>query len=209
MPRKKANSFRERDVGGPPTDDAWIWNSAALRFSAAWRGRSNNLKILLDLLEEELLRRGRHTNGDLMALYDDLMRRGISRRHITATIAEGVARGLIELRKPDPWPRPPNGSKQAPNRFRLTYLPSATRDGKGVTTWHRPTDEWRHFIEPERPKRQTFRRTRDSRLNDLKLKPNSDLPSTTGGTGCQYHRWYCLYYIIGGYRQHGPASLPS
>ena len=52
MARKKANSFRERDVNGPPTDDAWIWHSAALRFSPAWRGRSVALIRLLDLLEE-------------------------------------------------------------------------------------------------------------------------------------------------------------
>ena len=45
---------------------------------------------------------------------------------------------------------------------------------KGVVEYHLPTDEWRHYVEPERPKRQTFKRTRDSRRNDRSLIQNSE-----------------------------------
>ena len=99
---------------------------------------------LLDELEEQHLRGNRRENGSLMAQYDDLVKRGISRGVIPATIKEGERRGLIEAKQSDAWPLKPDG-KQPPNRYRLTYLPSCTTDAKGVETWSLPTDEWRSF----------------------------------------------------------------
>jgi hypothetical protein len=174
MPRRrKASGFREQDVGGPPADDAWLWHSAALIFSPAWRGRSVPLIRLLDLLEEQLLRGGRHNNGSLMAQYVDMVKRGISRGSIPAVIAEGVARGLLEVRQADPWPRP-QGTKQAPNLFRLTYLPNCTQERTGVLEWHKQTDEWRCYVEPPKRPKRSFRRTRES--------TKARIPSTESGT---------------------------
>src|SRR5262249_39835969 len=110
---------------------------------------------------------------------EDLMKRGISRGRIPATIDEGEQRKLIEAKRSDAWPLLPNG-KRAPNRYRLTYLPTRTTDENAVETWHRPTDEWRFFVEPVRAKRLTFRRTRESISTRPKMVLGS-VPKTVRG----------------------------
>ena len=52
------------------------------------------------------MRGGRRETGALMALYEDLMRRGVSRGYVPGAIEEGVKRGLLAVEKPDVWPRP-------------------------------------------------------------------------------------------------------
>jgi hypothetical protein len=144
---KKKVSFREKDVGGPPEHSAWVWHTMELKRSPAWKGASINLLRLLNYLELEHLRHERKQNGDLLALYDDLVRFGITRGLILSTIREGEKRGLIEV---EHVLRPRNG-KRPPTRFRLTYLPTCSTDPKTkVVTWHRETDEWRRYVEPKR-----------------------------------------------------------
>jgi len=134
--RKRTSSFRERDVSGPPADEPWLWFSAELLRSDAWCGASPHLRKLLDFLHVEHLRHDRAQNGDLFALYDDLVKAGIGRRFIMRAITEGEERGLIEV---DHGLSYANG-KRVPSRFRLTYFHTRTADGS-----HAPTDEWRHY----------------------------------------------------------------
>lgn len=135
-------SFRERDVSGPPEGSAWVWYTYELLRSDSWRGRSINLRRLLDYLEMEHLRHDRRENGRLMALYGDLVKEGIGRRLIMPAILEGEERGLIVV---DHGLCMANG-KHEPSRYRLTYFPTCTTDPKTkATIWSAPTDEWRRY----------------------------------------------------------------
>jgi hypothetical protein len=147
----KKTSFRAKDVGGPPEHSAWVWHTSELLRSAAWHGASPTLRRVLDYLEIEHLRHERRENGNLMALYGDLVKFGVSRGLILKTLQEGEARGLLRV---EHGFRIPANGKQAPNRFRLTYLPTCTFDPKSkATTWCRATDEWRRYVEPARVRR--------------------------------------------------------
>ncbi|MGE5271713.1 MAG: hypothetical protein ACM3JG_18795 [Thiohalocapsa sp.] len=182
MSRKKI-SFRERDVGGPPEHSAWVWHTHELKRSDAWRYMSPSLSRLLNELELEHLRHERLKNGELELLYDDMMRQArISRGLIRQTIAEGVRRGLLRVTKEEvTWPLPPDG-KRPPNRYRLTYLPCCMVDEKTkVTIWHRETNEWRSYVEPQRAKREPPKRAPKSISTPPKVVPTS-VPSTVLGS---------------------------
>lgn len=147
----KTVSFKPKDAGGPPEHSAWVWHTSELLRSPAWHGASPTLRRLLDFLQIEHLRHERRENGNLMALYGDLVKFGVSRGLILKTIQEGEARGLLRV---EHGLRIPANGKQAPNRFRLTYLPTCSIDPTTkVTTWHRATDEWRRYVEPARARR--------------------------------------------------------
>jgi hypothetical protein len=137
----KQVSFRRSDVAGPPDGEAWVWHTATLLRSAAWRGKSVPLGNLIEFLEIEHLQHGGAENGSLVALYADLVRFGIGRRHIAPAIKEGERRGLIAITQAG---RSMEDGKHLPSRYRLTYLPTRKIAGKAIE-WAAPTNEWRRF----------------------------------------------------------------
>jgi|HubBroStandDraft_6_1064221.scaffolds.fasta_scaffold904455_1 hypothetical protein len=120
---------------GPPEGEPWVWHPLYLLASMAWRHRSINLVRLLDFLEIEHMRHAGQENGNLVALYDDLVKFGIGRRFLSKTISEGEEKRLIVV---DHGLCMANG-KRAPSRFRLTYLPTKEEPA---------TDEWKRYREP-------------------------------------------------------------
>jgi hypothetical protein len=135
--RKKLVSFKFTDVDGPP-DEQWLWFTAALLRSDAWRYRSFHLARLLDFLHVEHLRHGRQRNGHLLAPYDQLAKFGLYGKYAGPAIKEGETRGLIEVIR----------RGRAASLYRVCYFPSATIADDGVVTFHAPTDEWKHYVEP-------------------------------------------------------------
>lgn len=145
---------RDRYEGGPGKT-AFVWHTRDLILSPAWRGRSRYLAVLIDYLEEQLMRDGRERNGQLTAEYRKLVERGISSYRVAPAIEEGERRGLIQIVRSEVWPR---DGKRPPNRFLLTFAPTLNEAGH----WQKPADTWRHFVETDKPKRPTLRRSRHS-----------------------------------------------
>jgi hypothetical protein len=134
MPKKV--SFKEKHVSGPPRGESWVWHTAEMIASNAWRSRSINLIRLMERLELEHMMHAGKENGRLKVSYSQFVEWGIGRRFIRPTIDEGVRLGFIEV-------TPGLKLKEVPNAYRLTYLATNERTETGTTEWHAPTNEWR------------------------------------------------------------------
>ena len=124
---------RDKKLNSPPKDEPWVWQQFELVNSPAWRGRSIHAVRLIDALQCDHMAHGGRENGNLMATYDQLVERGISRRLIPDAIAEAQFLGLIAVKRGGNW----EGSYQ-PSTYRLTWLKDhegrpATNQWKTVT----------------------------------------------------------------------------
>ena len=137
----KRVSFKRKSVAGPPKGQPWVWHSAELRASPAWRGRSMKCVRLLERLELEHMANAGLENGRLIVSYLQFVEFGIGRRLIAPAIAEAEQRGLIEVVH--------RGTrlKDVPNRYRLTYYATGKKTQTGAVEWSAPTNEWRLFGE--------------------------------------------------------------
>jgi hypothetical protein len=175
-----------RYQGGPPDGASFIWQTLLLRMSEAWRRRSDDLKILLELLENENMRHAGRENGALLVLYDDLVKAGIRRANIAATIKEGETLRLIEAQRQG---KQLNTGRREPTRYRLTYLATYS-DGK----WHLPSDDWKLY-RPASNSETRFRRRNSvgsasgtrarqhfSKAAEIQVPPVEPTPSSAGGT---------------------------
>lgn len=144
----KQVDFRLAKVAGPPEGVAWVWHTIELRSSPAWKARSNQLALLLELLELEHLRHGGAENGHLKQTFNQIASGGLSRKFIAATIEEGEALGLIEAQR---------GARKSSTEshmtaFRLTYLPAKVTDQSyqnGKPYYTAPSDQWKRVTEPQ------------------------------------------------------------
>ena len=134
MPKKV--SFKAKHVAGPPQGESWVYHTAELIASRAWRGRSINLIRLMERLELEHMAHAGKENGRLKVSYSQFVEWGIGRRLISAAIKEGGDLGFIEV-------EPGLKIKEVPNKYGLTYLATNRRIETGATEWYAPTDKWR------------------------------------------------------------------
>jgi hypothetical protein len=160
MSKAKKVSFKREGVSRPPAGESWVWHTLSLMTSPAWRRRSDDLKILLDILEVEHMRHAGLENGNLLATFNDLVKAGIRRSNIAAAVKEGEAlKLLVATRQGEDL----TTGRRQPTRYRLTYLASrAVVEGR--TEWSAPTDDWKHYQPPENgtTKSETRYRHRDS-----------------------------------------------
>jgi hypothetical protein len=180
----KKTSFKFGDVAGPPDGEPWIFHTLRLRKSMAWQRRSDDLKILLEFLENEHMAHGGRENGNLVAPYDDLVAAGIRRANIRATIEEGTALKLIVVERQG---KNFNTGRRLPTKFRLTYL--VWRNPAG-TEWCAPSNDWERYRPPENGSKKT--ETRFRRRNSVgsasgtrareHFKESCQSPSSAGGT---------------------------
>jgi hypothetical protein len=137
----KRVSYRSRDVGGPPRDQPWVWYSAEMLLSDAWRDLSINDHRMLYLLEIEHMTHGGGENGNLMMTYDQFVAGGIRRGSIAATIAKLERLGWIEVSR--------GGyrgfARSWPHRFRLTHRRTRIKDSIGAPYLVDGTHDWRHY----------------------------------------------------------------
>lgn len=136
----KPASFRHKDVNSPP--EPFVWISAELLVSPAWRAKSINCMRLIEFLMREHMAHGGKENGNLAAPYDQLQAWGIGRRLIRPAIEEAEALRLIEVRRGGKR----NAVEDHVSRYRLTFYPSHVRPppGQGLPHWQAATDEWKH-----------------------------------------------------------------
>ncbi len=82
----------------PPQNQPWCWLTQELLESPAWRLRSINLARLIDFLLVEGMNHAGTENGNLQALYDQLVAFGLTRSEIHTAIEEGEFVGLLRCR---------------------------------------------------------------------------------------------------------------
>jgi hypothetical protein len=116
---------------GPPPGEPWIWTSARLIESDAWRSRGINAVRFVDFLMREHMRHGGACNGKLKAPYGQLENWGIGARYVADAIREAEALGLVDVMRP--------GFRMA-STYRLTWL--AAHDGSP------PSNRWQETVNP-------------------------------------------------------------
>ena len=119
---------RFRKMLGPPEGEPWVWLTAEMLASDAWRSLSVNARRLLEFLMIEHTNHGGAENGALKAPYEQLERFGMSANLIASAIREVELHGLVACER--------HGMRIV-STYRLTWLPD--RDGNP------PTNNWRQF----------------------------------------------------------------
>lgn len=111
----------------PPEGAAWVWLTADMVASDAWRSLSINARRFIDCLMLDNMAHAGTENGNLQATYEQLEVYGLSKNHITKAIQEAEDKGLVDSQR---------GGMRVTTRYRLTWLPD--RDGCPATNrWER------------------------------------------------------------------------
>lgn len=105
--------------------------------SPAWHAIGIRERKVLDRLELEHMAQNGGANGSLVVTKAQFQAFGIRRNAISEAIRVLAALGLLVV---EGRGRAGNGEFRTPNRYRLTYLPTANRA---------PTDEWARISSPE------------------------------------------------------------
>ena len=86
----------EQCLNQPPNDIPWVWQSRALRQSAAWRSAGINARRFIDFLLLEHMKHGGQANGRLKAPQRQLEKFGIGARYVIGAIREAEDLGLVD-----------------------------------------------------------------------------------------------------------------
>jgi hypothetical protein len=116
----------------PPSGESWIWLTAVMLKSDAWRSAGLNCRRFVDFLMLELMAHGGRRNGWLKAPEQQLVSIGIGKAYVAPAITEADALGLVDCLR---------GGKRVATMYRLTWLPHD--DGSPAT------DRWRKFRNPK------------------------------------------------------------
>jgi hypothetical protein len=115
------------------TTEPFIMHRRSLLESCSWRALTLETLQLLHRIELEHLRHGGKDNGSLIVPYNDFLDYGMARRSsIARAIREAETLGLLRVVRGGCG----NRGRGVPNKYRLTYLPTADQDA---------TDEWREI----------------------------------------------------------------
>jgi len=110
-------------------------HTAAMLRSPAWCALSLSARRLLDRLELEHMNHRGHDNGDLPVTHAQFCDYGIHHHAVTPAQREAVALGFCQITERGHAGHAGHG---APNKFRLTYLPTnnapATNDCTRIET---------------------------------------------------------------------------
>ena len=125
-----------------PAGSAWVWLTAEMMKSDAWRSLGINERRFVDFVLIEFLQHGGTKNGLIKAPYEQLEKIGISGRLIAKAIDRVEEVGLIDAHR---------GGKRVATTYTLNWLP--THDGRPSS------NRWRDFRsatvrpwpEPEKP----------------------------------------------------------
>lgn len=117
---------RRGEGQGPPKGEPWVWLTAELMRSPAWRARSEFAVKLLEFLMVDHMAHAGYGNGALLATYDQLVAWGIPRKYIKATIDEVEDLGLVTVIN--------RGRLKEASTYELTWLPNPDRL-KPINSW--------------------------------------------------------------------------
>jgi hypothetical protein len=105
----------------PPEHSSWVWLTAEMLDSPAWRALPGNaMKIVLRIALEHL-KHGGADNGRLPVTYADFVKFGVRRNSIREAIEVAIALGWIDRTSVGevPW----HGDIRKPSTYGLTWLP--------------------------------------------------------------------------------------
>lgn len=126
----------ERRLLAPPPGKSWVWITGDLLASEAWRGMSRPCHRFISYLMLEHCAHAGRENGRLKAPYCQLVRFGVSRKQVRASITEAIGRGLVAAEQRGGLYGPDR--HRTPSLFRLTWLGC-------VNPVREATNEWRHY----------------------------------------------------------------
>ena len=102
----------------PPEGQPWIWQTAELLASSAWRGMSINARRALERISLEHMAHAGTENGNLIVTHRQFVEAGVSRNRIGDALDELQHLWLIQMQ------RGRGGAGSGfPNKFTLTWLP--------------------------------------------------------------------------------------
>ena len=126
---------KERELIGPPPNEAWAFLPRDLIASDAMRGASIHCRKLIDCLLCEHCNHAGRENGNLIATYDQLVAWGIWRKKINGAIREAVERGLLVIMKRGG--RYGEESCRTASRYRITWIGTINPRSKATNEWRR------------------------------------------------------------------------
>ena len=133
----KDKLLRKRNT--PPAGEPWIWLTREMLESDAWRTAPINTRRVVDRLLLEHMAHAGTENGNLACTYQDFEKYGVTRRLVSKSIADAVARGLTIITQKG---RASSGEHRWPSRYALGWLP--TCDAAAAP------NRWKVWVEPER-----------------------------------------------------------
>lgn len=152
----------------------FVWQTAEMKMSPAWRTLSLSARRVLDRLEIEMANHAGKDNGKLLCTYDHFVEYGIADRNsVASAIRECEALGFLRVKRG----RAGNADSKTPSLYRLTFRETDEAD---------PSDEWRriHTIEEAEAKARAARREKPKRRRRNKRKAaNSDGQKTDSQYG--------------------------
>ena len=116
----------------PPPGEPWVWLTAEMMKSDAWRSAGINSRRLIDFLLIELMAHGGQGNGALLAPEEQLSSVGIGRRYVACAIREAETLGLVDCYR---------RGRRVATLFGLNWLPSLNGSP--------PNDRWRDYRNPK------------------------------------------------------------
>lgn len=119
---------RKGKMQKPPQGEPWVWLTAEMLASDAWRSLSINARRFIDALQLDHMAHAGTENGNLMATRSQLEAFGLSVNHITSAIRECEEKGLVKARR---------AGMRIATKYRLTWL--ADRD------FNPATNEWKAY----------------------------------------------------------------
>jgi hypothetical protein len=112
----------------PPPGSPWVWLTAELITSDAWRSLDVNARRFLDAVLVENMSHAGQENGNLKSTHRQLIAFGIHPRNVAAAIRAVEAAGLVDCHR---------GGMRSPTTFALTWLP--LHDGTP------PSNRWQSY----------------------------------------------------------------
>jgi hypothetical protein len=105
----------------PPEGTSWLWLTADILESAAWRALPGNAMKVVLRIGLEHLKHGGVENGNLPVTYQDFVRWGVRRNSIHEAQLVAIHLGLVDRTSIGevPW----RGDIRRPSTFGLTWLP--------------------------------------------------------------------------------------
>jgi len=133
--RASRRTNQDRKLNGPPKYQPWVWLTAELLCSVAWRSMGINCyRLISHLLIEHCNHKGLN-NGRLISTYNQLQEYGMTKSKIREAINEAEFLGLIKHKR---------GRRMEvlnqPNYYRLTFYPDSER-GYATNEWKSITKE--------------------------------------------------------------------
>jgi hypothetical protein len=115
-----ATANRMRKLNGPPEGSSWVWFTAEMLESPAWRALTGNALKLIMRIALEHMKHGGKDNGKLPVTYSDFVAYGVRRNAVNEALEIASQLGFVRRREGGmvPWA----GGIRATSKYELTSM---------------------------------------------------------------------------------------